>query len=259
MKYIRFIWKIIYDYCLNLIVNIWLKTDGYFNKNHFSGFFYQKKVVLIGPAEDYNLELENALELCNVIALVNKGYRTSIFDKLKSFNKQIVLFHCLDESETSGGGSLIIENLKAKGISDIFYPLNEGKIANNVLNFISKYKIHFNLYWIHQSKYKILKKGISGFLPNTGFAALFGIHQSNCDWVYVHGLTFHRTAYISGYGSDLEDLQKNIKFIESAGNHNPDMDWKFFLKLYNQGRIKVSPLLNKLMDLPYQQLFYIKT
>jgi hypothetical protein len=233
-----------------------LKVSRYRNLHDWSVYFSGKKVTLIGPAEEYNAELEAALRQCDTIALVNKGYRVPLYDKYRSFEKKIVLFHCLDETEVGGCGGLNKEEVLAKGITDIFYPLNEKKLAHNVLAFLKKHKNDFNLFWIDRSVYKILKNGIFGFVPNTGFAALFGIHHSGCEWVYVHGHTFHRTAYLPEYGNDGEDLKRNIEFIERARNHNPDMDWKFFLKLHAKGRIRTSPLLTKVMTLPYKQLFY---
>lgn len=258
MKYVVFILKSLLNSFMSARVYLLLKRSRFSNSNNWNIFFSKKKVVLIGPAEEYNTELEEALKECDIIVLVNKGYRVPLFDKFNSFGKKMVLFHCLDESEIGGCGGLNKQELLAKGITDIFYPLNEKKLAHNVLAFLKKHKTDFNLYWIGRTEYKILKNGIFGFVPNTGFAALFGIHHNGCEWVYVHGLTFHRTAYLPEYGNDGEDLKRNIEFIERARNHNPDMDWKFFLKLHGKGRIRTSPLLTKVMALPYKQLFYTR-
>lgn len=256
-KYIHFFWATFQNHIVSIKLYASLFLSGHEKRNDWT-LFNSKKIVLIGPAEEYNAELEEALQQCDIIVLVNKGYRVPLYDKYKLFEKKMVLFHCLDETEIGGCGSLIKEELLVKGFTDIFYPLNENHLAHNVLAFLEKHKADFNLYWIDKGVYKRLKNGIFGFVPNTGFAALFGIHQSGCEWLYVHGLTFHRTAYLPEYGNDGEDLRRNIEFIESAGNHNPDMDWKFFLRLHEQGRILASPLLTKVMSLPYKQLFYVK-
>lgn len=257
-KYLNHILTLISDHysCLKLLISP--KYSSIYQSSEWLNFYKGKKVVLIGPAESYNSELQSALEKCDIIALVNKGYRTGDFELYKSTRKKIVLFHCLDETEIGGCGSIDNFDLFSKEIKDVFYPLNEKRFAKNVLSFTRSHISEFNLYWINKTLYKTLKKGILGYVPNTGFAALFGIHQSDCEWIYVHGLTFHRTAYLPEYGNNGEDLRRNIEFIEHAGNHNPDMDWKFFLRLHETGRILTSPLLTEVMKLPYQQLFYLK-
>jgi hypothetical protein len=258
MRYILFIWKVLITSVIDLRVNFLFQSGKHLHLNCWNEYFAHKKVVIIGPAEGYNVEVEKALNECDIIVLVNKGYRTPLYEKYQAVGKKIVLFHCLDESEVGGCGALNKREMLEKGITDIFYQLNENKLAHNVLAFLKKNDADFNLYWMRKDIYKKLKNGIFGYVPNTGFAALFGIHQSACEWLYVHGLTFHRTAYLPEYGNDGEDLRRNIEFIERAGNHNPDMDWKLFLRLHEQGRILTSPLLTQLMDLPYKPLFYVK-
>lgn len=258
MKYVKYILCTLKNIIIFLRLQYYCLGSKSNNRLQFINSFKDKSVVIIGPAESYTQELDHQLAKCDIIVLINKGYRNNIFNKYQKHGKIIVLFHCLDENENGGCGVIDYNDLNNKCIDRIYYPLNEFKLSINVLFFLKKYRNKLKLIWIDREDYRTLKKNISGYIPNTGFAALYSIYICNPSKLYVHGLTFHRTAYLPEYNKDGEDLNKNIEIIERGGNHNPDEDWKYFLRLYSQGKIEISPLLKKLVDQPYQQLFYLK-
>lgn len=219
-------------------------------------FFTNKSVVIVGPASNIDEALLSKIEMADVCILINKGYRLSSFEQIKKTAKKIILFHCLDQNELTGGGKINSWGLRLKGFQAIFYPLNDDNFQVNIDTFHKENKSLLKLVRVNKSFYTDVKCSIGGFTPNTGAAAIYVASAAPGAKVYVHGITFYRTAYLKEYAPHLESLSATIKMIETYGNHNPDFEFLYFKSLVLKGNIDVDDELRKIIDQPYVPYFY---
>lgn len=244
-------------YLKNRLLKYYLKLLSYFIISfEFIEYFNNKDVVIIGPNTVYDTSLINEVTNSDVIVFINKGYRLSFFKEIKKKAKEVVLFHCLDQSEVSGGGKFNSLQLRALGIKKIFYPLHLPNSEIFVKKFLLKNFFILKLYQIEKHYYQKLEDKLNGFRPNTGFAAIYLISKAKNVSLYITGINFMRNNYINNYRS-FSNIDSVIKFIEKAGNHNPDEDLLLFYELYKNGNIKVDNELKKILQMPFKRLFYI--
>ena len=101
-----------------------------------------------------------------------------------------------------------------------------------------------------------VKKSVQGFVPNTGYAAIWAIAKGNCKSLYVSGFNFMRNPYRIGYHDHLTDHQQAIRLIEKYGNHNPDKDLESFRELIKAHPIQCDDTLTDILSRPTERLFY---
>jgi hypothetical protein len=235
-------------------VNLWAsrKRESY----TFPTSFCRKKVVIVGPNVLIGSELCEKVLQSDILAFVNKGHRSEAFRHLKPLAKKVILFHCLDFSEQTGGGEICSRELRRKGISAIYYPLCEDRFSWNITEFHKLNSALLRLYRIDQLSYSKLKTSVGGFTPNTGYAAIWMIVHGGCSELYVSGINFMRFPYAVDYHAHIQNHSEAIKLIESYGNHNPDLDLESFKQLRLSHNILVDEDLNHILNQPIKPIFY---
>lgn len=219
-------------------------------------YFTNKSVVIIGPAASLDEALLSKVEKADICVFINKGYRLKSFDLIKKTAKKLILFHCLDQSEQTGGGKINSWKLRWKGFKQIVYPLNDDDFQGNIDTFHKENKSLLKLVRVKKTFYNEIKYAIGGFIPNTGAAAIYVASAAPGAKVYVHGITFYRTAYLEEYAPHLESLSETINIIETYGNHNPDLELLYFKSLVLIRNIEVDDELRKIIAQPYVPYFY---
>jgi hypothetical protein len=179
-----------------------------------------------------------------------------IFQELRRIATRVVLFHCLDSSEETGGGNYSTQVLKGLGFREVIYPFREEHIEQNVALFHCANRGLLPLRRLDPECYRELKDSVKGFVPNTGFAAIWTIVGGKCSSLFVTGINFMRRPYNSGYHDHLESHQKAIELIERYGNHNPDLDLESFRQLVLIHPVELDDVLVAILAEPPQQLFY---
>ena len=223
-----------------------------------SEYFSGKNVVLIGPNSEPFDEIVTQVKKADILVVINKGHRSKQFVELRPFAKEIVLFHCLDLSEETGGGGFSTIELRKKGFHAIFYPLCEDRFSDNISQFHRRNFSLLRLHRISNESYKTLQSTILGYTPNSGYAAIWSIAKGNCASLYISGINFMRNPYLSNYHSHLTNHQAAISLIEQYGNHNPDLDLDSFRELYKNHNIQVDNTLTEILSRPTERLFYLK-
>ena len=219
-------------------------------------FFRGKNVVIIGPNSALSEDLIEKVKSADILAVINKGHRSQTFKSLKAYARKVVLFHCLDLSEETGGGMFSAFELRKKGIHEVYYPLHEERYFQNIAAY------HMSNFWllplrrIEKKAYSRLKDSIKRFTPNTGYAAIWIIAKSSCSNLYISGINFMRIPYNSSYHPHINQHSDLIKLIEKYGNHNPDLDFESFRELYKNGNIQVDNTLASALAMPTEFLFY---
>jgi hypothetical protein len=134
--------------------------------------------------------------------------------------------------------------------------LNDCSLDSDVGYFHRHNYAMLKLFRIEKYFFDEICADIGGFWPNTGAAAIYMISVAPGASVYVHGITFYRTPYIEKYASHLNDLAGTIRFIESYGWHNPDLELLYLKKLIKSRKIETSIQLSRILDQPYLPIFY---
>lgn len=223
-----------------------------------SEYFKDKHVVIIGPCVEQSSDLEGRVTKADVLVVVNKGHRLAQFAHLRRLVRDVVLFHCLDRSENTGGGDCGSFELRNMGFKDVFYPLCEDRFDSKVVEFHRRNYSLMGLRRVRQESYDELRTDIKGYTPNTGYAAIWTIAKGACASLYVSGINFMRNPYNNGYHKHLDSQQKVIMLIEKYGNHNPDMDLESFRELVKANNIKVDSSLAEILARPREFIFYQK-
>jgi len=219
-------------------------------------YFTNKSLVIVGPASEIDETVLSRIIAADMCIVINKGYRMSSFELIRKNAKKMVIFHCLDQNEQSGGGIIDSWELRNKGFHEIFYPLNDDRFQINIDTFHKENRSLLKLVQVDRAFYDDVKCAIGGFTPNTGAAAIYLTSAAPGAKVYVHGITFYRTAYLEEYAPHLESLSGTIQMIETYGNHNPDLEFLYFRSLVVKRNLEVSDEMRKIMDQPYVSLFY---
>lgn len=219
-------------------------------------YFKNKSVVIVGPASEIDETVLSRIKAADMCIVINKGYRLKSFELIRKLAKKTVIFHCLDQNEQTGGGRIDSWELSQKGFQTVFYPLNDDRFQENIEMFHKENRSLLKLVQVDKSFFNDVKCAIGGFTPNTGAAAIYITSAAPGAKVYVHGITFFRTAYLEEYAPHLESLFGTIKMIEAYGNHNPDLEFLYFRSLVMKRNIEVSDDLRKIIDQPYVPLFY---
>jgi hypothetical protein len=223
-------------------------------RKHFKG----KRIVLIGPSAIIDESLIRRVSQADALVVVNKGHRLASFLELKKYARELVLFHCLDRSEETGGGGFGSFELRRKGFRAVCFPFFEKRFADNIVEF---HKINVALLPLRRISlecYAELQASIAGFTPNTGFAAVWMIAKCECASLYVSGMNFMRLPYTREYEPALDSQTKMVDLIEKFGNHNPDLDLKSFIQLVNSYPIETDSVLSEIISRPIVPIFYQK-
>jgi hypothetical protein len=219
-------------------------------------FFRGKNIVIIGPNSELSEDLIEKVKSADILVVINKGHRSKVFESLKNYSEKVVLFHCLDRGEETGGGGFGSLELRRKGISAVYYPFSEERYSRNIDAF---HRANFTLLPLRQIQhetYAQLKSTLNGYTPNTGYAAIWTIVKGGSASLYVSGINFLRNPYQPNYHTHIGGHQEIIDLIEKYGNHNPDLDLDSFRELANTNNIQMDRTLEKILSTPTEYLFY---
>lgn len=92
--------------------------------------FRNTNVVLLGPNTDFDYELEERIKCADIVAVVNKSYRTSFAKKSSKVAKKFIVFHCMDQREDVGGGQIEVSVLCKCELKLSLYPCMTRKLIS---------------------------------------------------------------------------------------------------------------------------------
>jgi len=223
------------------------------DKQYFD-FLKNKNVAIVGPATSVMFsENGDFLESHDVLIRVNQGLKISKNNKAFLGNRTDVLYNSLD-FHINSGGNLFKEDLTNIEFICCPYPTKEGTFTNLIFNkfeessLFEKYKIRF----IRDSVYYDAKSESNSRI-NTGFGAILDLLQHDLKSLYITGIDFYRSEYVSGYkpydGTSVKEIERDLQFKQylDSSRHHPDRQYKLFKKIIKEdNRVKLDDFMKKI-------------
>ncbi|SDR69856.1 glycosyltransferase family 29 protein [Gramella sp. MAR_2010_147] len=215
--------------------------------------FHSKRVAVIGPADSaYDKENGGKIDSYDFVVRMNKALVTWNPEKEKYLGtKTDILIHNFHENMDSGGGGPLDWKLFNNfGVKYLIQPRFDKKGFHWMFNYFKKYlNRHNSIYMLPYSDNKKLSKLFDKYHPTRGFYVLYSALTSQCEEVFITGFTFFKTPYAEGYRDNVRDIKDNNKHIQKQGFHNPDLEYKHFLKLVEDSPVKRITVDEKLYDI----------
>lgn len=216
--------------------------------------FENRRVAIVGGADSVLKEKNGKLiDEYDIVVRINKGVEVIETQKEYVGAKTDVLFHAFFDNANDPGKSPITTELWLKhNVKQIIYS-NNHKVAvdgmYNFLNFVRKTNAKLKCMEVPQELYKKNIQAIRPYWPTTGFIAINTVYNCKPKELFITGVTFFKTPHNSAYRKEsIEIFQKMFK--EEPGKHNPDAEYKYVKKIYNEmkGVIKVDDTLKKILE-----------
>jgi hypothetical protein len=220
----------------------------------FNGLVKGRRVAIVGAANSaYESELGSYIDKFDLVIRINKAPIVLQSNKWKDYigTKSDILFHSFFENEQSGGGPLNLKLFDSLGIQYIINPIPTYEGFRVTFNFYKKYLAKRITYALPSKLYKQMAVNLEGFRPTIGFCALTAILAAEFSEVYITGFTFFKTAFAEGYRNDIKEAHQVQKFIKDAGLHNPDLEFRYFLRLlelHKNKKILVDKTLQAILN-----------
>lgn len=222
---------------------------------HPENLFKGKRIAVIGAA-DSAFEKENGdyIDGFDIIVRVNKAPHSWSQEKAKFIGTRTdILFHSFYENSESGGGPIDFELYTRQGIQ---YVVNPNHNIKGLWTHLNYYKRNLNnriTYLLARTFFEKITKNFGKWIPTVGFSALQTVLNSKCKEVYITGFTFFKTPYATDYRNQLTNMKANQEHIKNQGLHNPDLEFKEFLKVldklrHSQTRITMDPTLQRIIE-----------
>ena len=211
-----------------------------------------KRVAIVGAANSaYQTGKGAYIDGFDLVIRVNKAPHLLKDDRWKADigSRANILFHSFFENEVSGGGALDLRLYDRLGIQFIINPIPTYSGFRVTFNFYKKYLVRRIIYTLPRKEYNKMQEQLGQFRPTIGFCALRAALECDFSELYITGFTFFKTPFGAGYRDDMRDVHQVQQYIKDAGLHNPDLEFKQFLKLLQQNRHK-----NILLDSTLQSI-----
>jgi hypothetical protein len=220
------------------------KLYSYDTKDIFKG----KRVAIIGAADSaLNTGLGEFIEGFDVIVRVNRGPFLIADEQWKKDigSRTDVLFSYdnLAKYDAAVGDKIfklmVEQKVKHLIIVKLWHKADGGYIYQFLKNFYKKLSKDLKIYFYNKEQRKKILKLYNGNIPTTGLAAIYAILQSEAKECYITGFTFFKTEYMAGYRDNAKSKEHVLKYINEAGLHNIDVEWKLFKEMYNSGNYNI--------------------
>ena len=222
-------------------------------EEYYKNMLKNKKVALVGPSKTIEGTGQGKkIDSYDIVVRLNRALSHLNGKEQDLGERTDILFACLSTGfvgqkhprtkklEVDIGQ---YEKSKIQLISTAF-PSDFGikQNVNNVLNNSS-----LKLREIPTQTYAKIKS-LAACHPNTGFIAILDLLGTELEELFITGLDFHRTTYLSDYETYTWQEQKNL-FLHSS-QHDPDKQFKYFkYNVYSKdSRVTVDKSLNTFLS-----------
>lgn len=202
--------------------------------------FKGKRIAIIGAASSaYEKELGKYIDSFDLVIRINKALTTwKNENEVFIGTKTNILFHSFYENNQSGGGPLDFQLYEQRNVQYVVNPNNNNEGWRLNYNFYKKYNLFKITYLLSKAYYQEMAQPFNGLRPTVGYAALYSVLKSPFKEVYITGFTFFKTPYSKGYRDDLVDMEANKRHIKAQGLHDPDIEFREFLRMLEKNKEK---------------------
>jgi len=195
-----------------------------FNDN----IFYNKKIIVIGPAESSLSYLSGEeIDKFDLVIRVNKSHLTLSENYETLGTRTDILYHCCHSNPINGCGLIDVQKLLEQKNAIVIYPYNEFSELFRFYKCLLTYK-KINLMKLNPKYYNNIKEVYSGKMPTTGYQVLNHLMKQQFKELHIVGFTFLKTPYISGYRDSHRNVDEINALVKKSNNHNPDAEFELF-------------------------------
>lgn len=209
---------------------------------NIKGLFAHKRVAIVGAASSvFDEPRGKYIDGFDVVIRLNKApYMLSPEKEAWLGSKTDLLFHSFYENDFSGGGRLDFDLYDRLGIQYVINPKYTFDAIRSVFNFYKKYFSRRSVYLPKRKVYKELGEKCKPYVPTMGLCALYYVLTSQCKECYITGFTFFRTSYADGYRDAMKTAEQSRAHIQSAGLHDPELEFTVFKDLYKSAKDRIE-------------------
>lgn len=214
--------------------------------------FKGKRVALVGSANSAYLKKNGEfIDSFDVVVRVNKGVEQ--IDMYSDYigKRTDVLFHSLNLGDDPYTNSpLTLELWHINKVKHIQYSYHYSyRDSFQLKKFLKVTKGKLKIGVMNKKFHNLNFSAVEPYYPTNGFIALNTILNSDPHELFVTGITFFKTPYVSGYREGDEKYWKNF-FQNNIANHNPNSEFLHVLRKYRSSSniLKVDETLNEIFE-----------
>ena len=225
--------------------------------NDYQDFLKNKTVALVGPSKSLEYTENNGayIDSFDVVVRINKGL--DVLGTPFSGKRSDVLYNSLDLDPASGG-YILPEALKDHKVKFVRspYAFSEGFHSPLVYSHpaLESLVSTYSLEHIDPDLYFNIKKETNSRV-NSGLGAIVDLLSYNISKLYITGIDFYRSSYLSNYNphkkwETKKDTEEDLEFLvqDDDGHHHPDRQYRYFKDLFNtEDRIELDTFMSKII------------
>ena len=211
----------------------------------YKSYIKNKKIALVGPAQS----IENSgngekIDSCDLVVRLNYARIKNEKDSGKKTN--IIYYDGSFHNHTNRDIDFLVCS----------YPKTEWFFNSRCRANVDHYKKIYNHRVIPSVLYDDLKHRLDvghKIRPNTGLVALVDLLQHDIESLFVTGVDFYRTGYLSthpDYGNkSVSEIKKEFKKGDNGDYHDTEVQYKYFLEnVYTDKRVIVDSYLKSIIE-----------
>jgi hypothetical protein len=154
-----------------------------------------------------------------------------------------VLFHCLNQEQSGKLDFEIYDKQQLKYIVSFTRRGEASSLNRWIMRFLKEQRnsLKNKLLLLPQADYDNMLKLYSSDVkrPTTGFIAIYAALQADFKELYITGMTFFQTNYISNYRDHIKTPELARKKFEKEKGHDPDEEFRLFKEIIKPKRDKI--------------------
>ena len=175
--------------------------NHYFNQydKMFVKYIENKSVALVGPAQSIlNTNNGHIIDKFDMIVRLNKSLPLPDHLKNDIGTRTDIIYNSLNRTDYPGQNNLDTNLYKNHGVSFVCssYPFNHNVFHDDIANYVYRYKFDIPLKVMNDGKFRNFENSLAT-RPYTGTCAIMDLLSYPIKHLYITGLDFYETKYIS--------------------------------------------------------------
>jgi hypothetical protein len=215
------------------------------SKQQYTEFLEGKKIALVGPAQSIEGSSNGKkIDDCDIVVRLN--YAKIKNEKDSGSRTDIIYYDGSFHNHSDSGLKFLVCS----------YPESEWFFESRCRMNVEYYKKAYNHRIMPKELYGELKSNLDTKLkvrPNTGLIAIVDLLKHNIESLFITGVDFYKTAYLSthpDYGNKpLNVIKTEFKKGDNGDYHDTESQYRYFVEsVYNNDKVSVDPFLDKIIQ-----------
>ena len=183
--------------------------------------------MLIGGADSiFEEEYGERIDQFDIVVRVNKGVELIDCHWKYVGTRTDFLFHCFFEDVKQSGSPVTPELWCGHGVENVVKASYARASEESLFRVFRRFSRGGSCSELPDWILEDAKGAIGGYLPTTGFLALFSILAGQPAHLHIRGITFLKTPHCKAYRNISIKNARNL--VASKGIHNPESEFSWF-------------------------------